>query len=93
MVWLSSRNIWGDTCSDTSISRRFISSAETPVKLLFSRFTSTGICSASTFSCIRSSWLFTRLSPIIMTTMQLCSSTGSSSNRRAVICFLPLAAT
>jgi len=33
------------------------------------------------------------LSPIIMTTMQLCSSTGSSSNRRAVICFLPVAAT
>ena len=86
MTWESSKNSWGGTCSATFMSRWFISSGETAVKWLLSSVTRVGSCSRSTFSCMRSSWLRTRLSLIIITTMHLCSSTGSRSNRLAVTC-------
>ena len=62
----------------------FISSAETPVKWVFSRWLSWGSISASTGSDVRISWLFTRLSDSITTAMKLPASTAISSNRCTV---------
>ena len=78
---------------EIAISFWFISLMEIPVKCRFKSSTKAAIWSRSTFSCIRSSWDFTRLSPIIMTTMQLFSSTGSRSKRLAVMLPFPAVAT